>query len=122
MRQYGSHSNYALFHCQRNNAKLVNLPKFTVLQLKWLGAISRRQLGRPKKHEGGWESTNKRICIANEMFGKWRRLRDKLNLVNDDAMARFLLATAEQASKEQTGGARNQLDRERLVKLIPVNI
>ena len=56
------------------------------------------------------------------MFGKWRRLRDKLNLVNDDAMARFLLATAEQASKEQTGGARNQLDRERLVKLIPVNI
>jgi len=31
-----------------------------------------RQVGRPKKYEGGWESANKRICVANETFDKWR--------------------------------------------------
>ena len=66
-----------------------------------------RQVGRPKKHEGGWESANKRICIANETFHKWRTLRGELNLVNDDAMARFLL---ERVTLE--------LDGERLVKCI----
>jgi len=50
-----------------------------------------RQVGRPKKHEGGWESANEWICIANETFDIWRMLRGKLNLVNNDAMACFLL-------------------------------
>ena len=81
----------------------------------------RRQAGRPKKHEGGWESANKRICISNKTFGKWRRLRDELNIANDDAMARFLLAMTEQAngnSNKQTGSARS-IDGERLVKRMP---
>ena len=25
-------------------------------------------VGRPRKHGGGWECMNKRICIADEMF------------------------------------------------------
>jgi len=66
-----------------------------------------RKVGRPKKYEGGWESANKRICIANETFDKWRALRGKLNLGNDDAMARFLL---ERVTLE--------LEGERLVKCI----
>jgi len=33
-----------------------------------------QQVGRPKKHEGGWKSANKWICIANKTFDKWRTL------------------------------------------------
>ena len=35
-------------------------------------------VGRPGKHEGGWESANKQICIPNETFGKWRCLKTEL--------------------------------------------
>ena len=48
-------------------------------------------VGRLKKCEGGWNSANKHIWIGNETFAKWRRLRDKLRLANDDAVACYLL-------------------------------
>lgn len=48
-------------------------------------------VGRPKKCEGEWNSANKRIWIGNETFAKWRSLRDKLGLANDDAVACYLL-------------------------------
>ena len=48
-------------------------------------------VGRLKKCEGGWNSANKRIWIGNETFAKWRSLRDKLRLANDDAVACYLL-------------------------------
>ena len=56
-----------------------------------IARIVRYPVGRPRKHEGGWTSANKRICIANETFTKWRHLRDELQLGNDDAVAFYLL-------------------------------
>ena len=68
-------------------------------------------VGRPRKHEGGWECANKRICIANKTFIKWRRLKAELRLANDDAVACYLLAAVQSLS-----GARNKvLECERLV-------
>ena len=55
-----------------------------------IACSARHPVGRPRKHEGGWTSANKRICIANETFTKWRRLRDELQLGNDDAVACYL--------------------------------
>ena len=38
--------------------------------------------GRPRKHERGWECVNKKICITNKMFKKWKCLKVKLRLAN----------------------------------------
>ena len=65
---------------------------------------TRARVGRPRKHTEGWNSLNKRICISNGTFVKWRKLRDDLKLVNDDAVARYLLSAVVERSNEQTGG------------------
>ena len=38
---------------------------------------------RPRKHEGERKCANKRICITNEMFKKWRHLKAELQLANE---------------------------------------
>ena len=60
----------------------------------------RSQIGRPRKHAGGWYSANKRICISNDTFTKWRNLKDKLKLANDDAVACYLLSTFERLNEQ----------------------
>ena len=72
-------------------------------------AVCGRKAGRPLKHEGGWEKANKRICISNETFGEWRRLREELNLRNDDLVARYLLSfrTTHEQPIERLAGSCN---------------
>lgn len=53
----------------------------------------RGRVGKPRKYVGGWDSANRRICIANDTFEAWRKKRDEMNMVNDDALARYLLST-----------------------------
>ena len=60
----------------------------------------RSQIGRLRKYAGGWYSAKKRICISNDTFTKWRNLKDKLKLVNDDAVARYLLSTYEHLNEQ----------------------
>ena len=60
------------------------------------------QVGRPRKHTEGWSSANKRICISNGTFVKWRKLRDDLQLVNDDAVACYLLSAVVERYNERT--------------------
>ena len=62
----------------------------------------RAQVGRPRKHTEGWRSVNKCICISNGTFVRWRKLRDDLKLVNDDAVAFYLLSAVVERSNEQT--------------------
>ena len=50
------------------------------------------KVGRPRKHAEGWNSTNKRICISNATFIKWQKLQEDFKLVNDDAVACYLLS------------------------------
>ena len=63
---------------------------------------TRAQVGRPRKHAEGWSSLNKRICISNETFVKWRKLQDDLKLVNDDAVACYLLSAVVEHSNKRT--------------------
>jgi len=58
---------------------------------------TRRRVGHPRKHSEGWESANKRICILNGTFLRWRTIRDKQGLLNDDAIAYYLLALHEES-------------------------
>ena len=58
------------------------------------------QIGRPRKHAGGWYIANKRICISNDTFTKWRNLKDKLKLANDDAVVCYLLSTYEHLNEQ----------------------
>lgn len=52
------------------------------------------QVGRPWKHTGDWDSAYRHICIANETFVMWRKVRDEMNFANDDALAHNLLTAA----------------------------
>ena len=47
--------------------------------------------GRPRKYSYGWDNANRRIYISNEIFSKWRRLREERGLPSDDAVACYLL-------------------------------
>ena len=62
-----------------------------------LDKTTRHRAGRPRKHSEGWESANKRICISNGTFLRWRTIRDEQGLVNDDAVARYLLTLHEES-------------------------
>jgi len=66
-----------------------------------IACSARYPVGRPRKHEEGWTSANKRICIANETFTKWRLLRDELLLGNDDAVACYLLEAEVRSRNER---------------------
>ena len=57
-----------------------------------LAGDARVQVGRLRKHAEGWNNANKRICISNTTFIKWRKLREDFKLVNDDAVACYLLS------------------------------
>ena len=59
-----------------------------------------KKVGRPQKYSEGWSSHNKRICISNETFIRWRKLRDDLKLVNDNAVANYLLSEVVNCSNE----------------------
>ena len=72
-------------------------------------------VGRPRKHKGGWGCANKRICIANETFKKWRCLRDELQLANDDAVACYLLVAAESLNASLNESRSKGVEHERLV-------
>jgi len=63
--------------------------------IKMAGDVQRGRVGRPRKHVGGWDSANRRLCIANDMFVAWRKKRDEMNIGNNDALARYLLSLAE---------------------------
>ena len=76
-----------------------------------LGRSVHGPVGRPRKHEGGWECANKQICIANETFKKWKSLKEDLQLVNDDAVACYLLGAAESLNESRKNG----LECEKLV-------
>jgi len=62
-----------------------------------LAKTTYRRVGRPRKHKDGWESVNKRICVSNETFLRWRTIRDERGLLNDDAVARYLIALHEES-------------------------
>ena len=47
--------------------------------------------GRPRKHQGGWESANSRIYLSMETLAFWRRLRSEREFPSDNAVAVFLL-------------------------------
>ena len=68
---------------------------------------TRSPVGTPRKYANGWNSANKRICISNDMFTKWRKLKEDLKMANDDALARHLLSIVEPVN--------GLLGRERLV-------
>ena len=53
--------------------------------------LLRKKRGRPLKHENGWEGVNRQICISNTTFSLWRDVREELGLVNDDALAKYLI-------------------------------
>ena len=65
-----------------------------------LAGVKRTQAGRPRKYTEGWSSVNKHVCISNETFVKWRKLRDDLKLVNDDAVACYLLSAVVERPSE----------------------
>ena len=71
-----------------------------------MAGVTHAQVGRPRKHTEGWSSENKHICISNEIFIKWRKLRDDLKLLNDDAVARYLLSAVVERPNEQPEHAR----------------
>ena len=50
-----------------------------------------KKRGCPLKHENGWEGANKRICISNTTFMLWRNICEELGLLNDDALAIYLI-------------------------------
>jgi len=91
-----------------------------------LAGDKRIQVRRPKKCEGGWNSVNKRIWIGNETFSKWRSLRDKLGLANDDAVACHLLEAVQREVQREVQrpsphtdrSANDQPERERLISII----
>ena len=60
--------------------------------------IIRSSLGRLRKHEGGWNSAHRCICIGNETFVAWRKLKDEMK-VSDDALACYLLSAAISAKR-----------------------
>lgn len=70
---------------------------------------ARAQVGRPRKHKEGWSSANKRICISNATYFKWRKLRDELKLVNNDAVACYLLSVVVERSNQRPGHERLEL-------------
>ena len=57
------------------------------------GIVARagRGAGRPRKHQGGWDSANARIYLSMETLVLWRRLRSEREFTNDNAVAVFLL-------------------------------
>ena len=71
-----------------------------------MAGVTHAQVGRPRKHTEGWSNENKCICIFNEMFIKWRKLRDDLKLLNDNAVARYLLSAVVERPNEQPKHAR----------------
>jgi len=73
--------------------------------------LERGSVGRPRKHQGGWQCANKRICFANETFEKWRHLKTELGLVNDNAVACHLLQL--EAEQRLNGSKNKELERER---------
>ena len=52
------------------------------------------QVGRSRKYAKGWNSANKQIYVSNDKFTKWQKLKEK-KLVNNDAVASYLLSTVE---------------------------
>ena len=47
-----------------------------------------KKRGRPLKHG---EGANKRICTSNTTFMLWRNIHEELGLLNDDALAIYLI-------------------------------
>lgn len=47
--------------------------------------------GRPQKYSYSWDSGNTHIYVSNEIFVKWRMLREERSLSSDDAVAHYLL-------------------------------
>ena len=45
--------------------------------------LLREKRGRPLKHENGWEGVNRQML--------WRDVREELGLINDDALAKYLI-------------------------------
>ena len=50
-----------------------------------------RPVGRPCKHQGGWDSANAKIYLSTETLVLWQRLRSEHYFMNDNAVAVFLL-------------------------------
>ena len=64
-----------------------------------------RKCGRPATRIEDWESTHKRIRLLNVTFKRWRALKNKLKLPNDDSIASFLLSLySELNSKNNNSG------------------
>ena len=49
------------------------------------------RVGRPRKHQEGWESANSRIYLSTETLALWRRLRSECEFPSDNAVAVFLV-------------------------------
>jgi len=101
VRRYRSHSIPRYFTASeiisnRSNTRIYetgNGPSLGCLfEMPALAKTMYRKVGCPRKHKEGWESVNKRICVLNGTFQRWRTIRDERGLLNDDAVARYLLA------------------------------
>ena len=62
--------------------------------------LLRKKPGRPLKHENGWEGVNKRICISNTTLSLWRDVCEELCLVNDNALAKYLIGLHKEINAE----------------------
>ena len=61
--------------------------------------LLRKKRSRPLKHKNGWEGANRRLCISNTTFSLWRDVRE-LGLVNDDALAIYLIGLHKEINTE----------------------
>ena len=68
-----------------------------------------RKCGRPATRTQDWETTHKWIRLLNITFEKWRALKDKLKLPNDDSVTSFLLSLyTELKSGNNNSGQRDE--------------
>lgn len=68
-----------------------------------------KKVGRPRKYAGGWESANRRICISNKTYERWREVKERQCLRSDDSVAQYLLLCDESrafTTKQQSNSER----------------
>ena len=59
------------------------------------------QVGRPRKHEGGYSKVTKVIRLLEKTFEEWRVIKGIEGLSDDDAVARHLLDCRKQLYERQ---------------------
>ena len=58
--------------------------------------------GKPRKHQGGWDSANVRIYLSTETLVLWQRLQSEREFMNNNAVAVFVLERNKTLTELQT--------------------